>query len=150
MDQSTASPARRPQSHHRSFSLRSDKSADKASAANTAQELAEKARRDSFLRGESKANPNAAMLEVQPGGAYCTLHTYYPGTFTSTPSYIKHLIPLSCIPHCPAFVIVSKPSLSLYLLPCIASPSFEPLCLSTFRHGSLNIISTLQDRRCNR
>jgi len=93
MDQSTASESRRPKSHHRSFSLRSDKSADKAAGANSAQELAEKARRDSFLRGESKANPNAAMQEVQPGGAYYIIH---PCRALQLPhDYTQDLIPLT-------------------------------------------------------
>jgi len=61
MDPQTA-VSDRPRTHSRSFSLHSSKSADKT----TNQELAEKARRDSFLRGESKANPNAAINELQP------------------------------------------------------------------------------------
>jgi len=40
----------------------------------TALEQAEKERRDSLLRGESKAHPNAAVLELQPQGI---LETHY-------------------------------------------------------------------------
>ncbi|KAG8623212.1 hypothetical protein KVT40_008188 [Elsinoe batatas] len=53
---------RRPRTGSRSFSVRSDKSNGPVSPA----ERAEKERRDSFLRGESKANPNAAISELQP------------------------------------------------------------------------------------
>ncbi|KAF4552559.1 Hypothetical protein D9617_9g023480 [Elsinoe fawcettii] len=53
---------RRPRTGSRSFSIKSDKSNGPTSPA----ERAEKERRDSFLRGESKANPNAAVLELQP------------------------------------------------------------------------------------
>lgn len=61
MDPQT-SPSGRPRAHSRSFSLRSDKSGEK-----TSHDLADKARRDSLLRGETKANPNAALTEAQPG-----------------------------------------------------------------------------------
>lgn len=65
MDQPTT-PAHRI--HSRSLSYRSDKSADRQSqpAPPTPGEKAEKHRRDSFMRGESKANPNAAINEAQP------------------------------------------------------------------------------------
>ncbi|PSK60534.1 hypothetical protein B9Z65_684 [Elsinoe australis] len=60
---SPASPGpRRPRTGSRSFSVKSDKSVGPPSTA----ERAEKERRDSFLRGESKANPNAALQESQP------------------------------------------------------------------------------------
>lgn len=61
--QTPVSPGgRRPRTGSRSFSLKSDKSNGPQSPA----ERAEKERRDSFLRGESKANPNAAVQELQP------------------------------------------------------------------------------------
>ena len=45
----------------------------------------EKQRRDSIWKNQSKSNPNAAMTEAQPGGAY--LHTIlYP----SRPSSYRH------------------------------------------------------------
>ncbi|PNS13956.1 hypothetical protein CAC42_1447 [Sphaceloma murrayae] len=64
MDQQTpTSPGpRRPRTGSRSYSLKSDKS----NGPQSPQERAEKERRDSFLRGESKANPNAALQESQP------------------------------------------------------------------------------------
>lgn len=66
--QTSTSPARRV--HSRSFSMRSDKSSERNSqpAPPTPGEKAEKIRRDSFMRGESKANPNAAINEAQPQG----------------------------------------------------------------------------------
>lgn len=68
MDQHTpASPgdARRPRAGSRALSMRSDKSESK-NHPQTPGDKAEKERRDSFMRGESKANPNAAVQELQP------------------------------------------------------------------------------------
>ncbi|KAF2151701.1 hypothetical protein K461DRAFT_268838 [Myriangium duriaei CBS 260.36] len=56
---------RRPRAGSRSFSMHSSKSADK-DVPQSPSARADKERRDSFMRGESKANPNAAVLELQP------------------------------------------------------------------------------------
>lgn len=68
---------RRPRTGSRSFSLHSDKSGGASHGRSASKdtpptpgEKAEKERRDSFLRGESKANPNAAVLELQPQGKH--------------------------------------------------------------------------------
>jgi len=68
MDQAVRTPAPRQRTNSHSFSLRSDKSNEKHGPAPLSPtEKSEKARRDSFLRGESKANPNSALNEAQPG-----------------------------------------------------------------------------------
>ncbi|GAM83506.1 hypothetical protein ANO11243_014940 [Dothideomycetidae sp. 11243] len=64
MDQHS-SPSR-PRAGSRSFSLHSDKSGHGKDHVQTPGDRAEKERRDSFMRGESKANPNAAVQELQP------------------------------------------------------------------------------------
>lgn len=69
MDQGLQVSGNRPRAGSRSFSLRSDKSQDKATLSLTQSQINEKHRRDSLLRGESKANPNAAMIEAQPAGS---------------------------------------------------------------------------------
>ncbi|KAK5135366.1 hypothetical protein LTR08_005308 [Meristemomyces frigidus] len=64
MDQPT-SPGRRS----RGFSMRSDRSAgSKGRVDHLTESPEEKARRDSIYKPNSKANPNAAMNEAQPGG----------------------------------------------------------------------------------
>lgn len=67
MDQSSS---QRPRANSRAFSHRSDKSSgSKQPKEHLTDNPAEKKRRDSFWKGASKANPNAAMNEVQPGDA---------------------------------------------------------------------------------
>ncbi|EME43953.1 hypothetical protein DOTSEDRAFT_71686 [Dothistroma septosporum NZE10] len=53
----------------RGFSFRSDKSGGSGSKKDkdSVENPADKARRDSFWRGQSKANPNAALKEAEPG-----------------------------------------------------------------------------------
>lgn len=54
-------------SHHsRTFSFRSDKSG----GSKEQESPRDKARRDSIWKTNSKANPNAALTEAQPGGAF--------------------------------------------------------------------------------
>lgn len=61
------SPSVQPE-RSRGFSFRSDKSAGSGSKKDSAENPADKARRDSFWKGQSKANPNAALKEAEPGG----------------------------------------------------------------------------------
>lgn len=68
MDQSQ-SPGERPRARSRGISFRSDKSSGSKPKVDISETAAEKARRDSIWKGGSKANPNAAMSEAQPGGA---------------------------------------------------------------------------------
>lgn len=64
MDQQPTSP--RPQSNRsRGFSFHSQNSGSKKDYAESPEE---KKRRDSLWKGGSKANPNAALTEAQPGG----------------------------------------------------------------------------------
>lgn len=64
MDQGATSP--RPRSNHsRGFSFHSERSGSKKDFAESPEE---KKRRDSLWKGGSKANPNAALNEAQPGG----------------------------------------------------------------------------------
>ncbi|KAJ9624961.1 hypothetical protein H2203_004912 [Taxawa tesnikishii (nom. ined.)] len=66
MDQSQ-SPGERPRARSRGISFRSDKSSGSKPKVDISETAAEKARRDSIWKGGSKANPNAAMSEAQPG-----------------------------------------------------------------------------------
>lgn len=52
----------------RGFSFRSDKSGGSGNKKDVAESAADKARRDSFWKGQSFANPNAALKELEPGG----------------------------------------------------------------------------------
>ena len=64
MDQpGPASP--RPSHHSRGFSFHSQNSGSKRDYTESPEE---KKRRDSLWKGGSKANPNAALTEAQPGG----------------------------------------------------------------------------------
>ena len=54
----------RPRAHSRGISIRSDNSGSKKDW----ESARDKERRDSFWKGTSKANPNAAINEIQPGG----------------------------------------------------------------------------------
>lgn len=66
MDQRPASPRPRP----RAFSFRSDKTtaSSKPAADDLHDSPKDNQRRDSLWKTSSKANPNAAMNEAQPGG----------------------------------------------------------------------------------
>lgn len=85
MDQS--SPSSRPRTTSRAFSHKSDHSRSSKHEV-LVDNPAEKQRRDSFWKGGSKANPNAAMNEAQPGGVFFplfpqsppSLYTHYPIT----------------------------------------------------------------------
>lgn len=70
MDQS--SPSSRPRTTSRAFSHKSDHSRSSKHEV-LADNPAEKQRRDSFWKGGSKANPNAAINEAQPGGVFFPL-----------------------------------------------------------------------------
>ncbi|KAG9538529.1 hypothetical protein KCU79_g20107, partial [Aureobasidium melanogenum] len=67
MDQS--SPSSRPRTTSRAFSHKSDHSRSSKHEV-LVDNPAEKQRRDSFWKGGSKANPNAAINEAQPGGVF--------------------------------------------------------------------------------
>lgn len=71
MSTSTTRP-RATSSASRAFSHRSDNSHGSKTKDVLSDSPAEKQRRDSFWKGGSKANPNAAMNEVQPGDAAMT------------------------------------------------------------------------------
>ncbi|CAD0021867.1 unnamed protein product [Aureobasidium pullulans] len=73
MDQS--SPTTRPRTTSRAFSHKSDHSRSSKHEV-LVDNPAEKQRRDSFWKGGSKANPNAAMNEAQPGGAFSFLSIF--------------------------------------------------------------------------
>lgn len=67
-----ASP--RPRSNHsRGFSFHSQNSGSKKDSAESPEE---KKRRDSLWKGGSKANPNFALSEAQPGGTFHPILTY--------------------------------------------------------------------------
>lgn len=76
MDQGPASP--RPQSNRsRGFSFHSTNSGSKKES--YAESPEEKKRRDQLWQGGSKANPNAALAEAQPGGmSHVLLHLSRP------------------------------------------------------------------------
>lgn len=58
----------RPQSNcSRGFSFHSQNSGSKKDYTESPEE---KAKRDSLWKGQSKANPNAALAEAQPGGMF--------------------------------------------------------------------------------
>lgn len=64
-----------PRTHSRSFSFRSDKSGGSKGKDDLTESPKDKQRRDSIWKATSKANPNAAMNEAQPGGTFfCHLH----------------------------------------------------------------------------
>jgi len=86
MDQPSTSPKVRA----RGFSFRSDKSAGSGNKqrADDVESPQEKARRDSIWKNSSKANPNAALNEAQPGGTLqssLTLLPYLPPFFLASP-----------------------------------------------------------------
>jgi len=66
MEQLPSSPRQR----QRGFSFRSDKSGSSKGKVDLTESPQEKARRDSIWKNSSKANPNAALSEAQPGGMY--------------------------------------------------------------------------------
>lgn len=67
MDQTAT--AGRPRPRSRGFSMRSDRSGgSKSKTEHLTESPDQKRRRDSLYKGASKANPNAAMTEAQPGG----------------------------------------------------------------------------------
>lgn len=66
MDQMPKSPRQR----QRGFSFRSDKSGSSKGKGDLTESPQEKARRDSIWKNSSKANPNAALSEAQPGSMY--------------------------------------------------------------------------------
>lgn len=71
MDQGATSPNARAQQRSRGFSFRSDHSnGSKGKADRITESPEEKRRRDSIWKADSKskANPNAAITEAQPGG----------------------------------------------------------------------------------
>ncbi|QIW95882.1 hypothetical protein AMS68_001400 [Peltaster fructicola] len=69
--QPPASPSGAPRAGTRSFSFRSDKSGNSSGRQQNIDDLTdsprEKERRDSIWKADSKANPNAALREAQPG-----------------------------------------------------------------------------------
>jgi hypothetical protein len=67
MDQAAAN-AGRPRPRSRGFSMRSDRSGGSRPKTDTTESPEQKRRRDSLYKGGSKANPNAAITEAQPGG----------------------------------------------------------------------------------
>ncbi|KAK3719066.1 hypothetical protein LTR37_004630 [Vermiconidia calcicola] len=70
MDQAPTSPAAsRPRPRSRGFSYASNKTAGSKNESKYDGSPQDKARRDSFYKGLSKANPNAAMTEEQPAEA---------------------------------------------------------------------------------
>jgi hypothetical protein len=83
MNDGKSSPGFRPQSRQRGFSFKSDKSSGSKPKEHLAYSPDEKRRHDSIWKNSSKANPNAAMTEAQPGGSclfsLCVLcfYTYY-------------------------------------------------------------------------
>lgn len=76
MDQGPQSPGAR--SHgSRTFSFRSDKSGGSKPKEDLHDSPKDKQRRDSIWKATSKANPNAALAEAQPGGASLCL-SFFP------------------------------------------------------------------------
>jgi len=57
-----------PRERERGFSFRSDRSSGSKPKEHLTESPEEKRRRDSLYKGSSKANPNAAITEAQPGG----------------------------------------------------------------------------------
>lgn len=81
MDQSPTPTTPGQRGHGRSFSFRSDKStssAGKPRIDDLTESPREKERRDSIWKNNSKANPNAAMVEAQPGGMLSTVVPTFP------------------------------------------------------------------------
>jgi hypothetical protein len=78
MDQTPTSPgSSRPRPRSRGISFASNKSGESQGSKQRAVESpSEKARRDSLWRGATKANPNAAINESQPGGMLLGLLHY--------------------------------------------------------------------------
>ncbi|KAK6431509.1 hypothetical protein LTR95_012333 [Oleoguttula sp. CCFEE 5521] len=68
MDNGPSSPGYRPEARQRGFSFRSDKSGGSTKEV-LRDSPEEKRRRDSIWKLQSKANPNAAITEAQPGDA---------------------------------------------------------------------------------
>jgi len=66
MDHTQTSPSRQ---RSRGLSFRSDKSGK----VDLTESPSDKARRDSIWKANSKANPNAAINEAQPGGMFSSL-----------------------------------------------------------------------------
>ncbi|KAK5112525.1 hypothetical protein LTR62_004282 [Meristemomyces frigidus] len=60
-------PSTSPRARSRGFSFRSDKSAGSKGKVDLTETPEDKARRDSIYKSNSKANPNAALNEAQPG-----------------------------------------------------------------------------------
>lgn len=74
MDQAPTTPGR-PRAQSRGLSFASNKSGgSEGTKLKQVESPKDKARRDSFWKGASKANPNAAIIESQPGGMF-TLHS---------------------------------------------------------------------------
>lgn len=67
MEHSATSPRQRPRS--RGFSFKSDRSSgSRPRTEHLTESPDDKRRRDSIWKNSSKANPNAAITEAQPGG----------------------------------------------------------------------------------
>lgn len=80
--QAPTSPSQaRPRPRSRGISFASNKSGASEGSKKPVESPADKARRDSFWKGASKANPNAAVNEQQPAGmcsiSLCTLILRY-------------------------------------------------------------------------
>jgi hypothetical protein len=69
MEQQPTTPGARSHAS-RTFSFRSDKSGGSRPKEDLTESPKEKQRRDSIWKNTSKANPNAAITEAQPGGVF--------------------------------------------------------------------------------
>jgi hypothetical protein len=68
MDQAATTGEPPRQHRSRGISFKSDRSSGSHPKERITESPGEKRRRDSLYKGSSKANPNAAMTEAQPGG----------------------------------------------------------------------------------
>lgn len=85
MAQAPTSPKPRP----RTFSLHSDKSSGSKVKGDLNESPADKQRRDSIWKLSSKANPNAALNEAQPGSTFTSLSLIPPRTIVYTPLFTR-------------------------------------------------------------
>lgn len=74
MDRGTPTSPRPQSERSRGFSFHSQNSGSKKDFAESPEE---KRKRDSLWKGQSKANPNAALAEAQPGGAFDLQSLYF-------------------------------------------------------------------------
>jgi hypothetical protein len=122
MDHAVAAGKPPGRERERGFSFKSDRSSGSKPKEHLTESPEEKRRRDSLYKGSSKANPNAAMTEAQPGGEWSYLYRD-PSPSQTSLFRLAQLRSLSLPPYQPH---IMAPNLEGVASQSLADPVVQP------------------------